>query len=221
MPLGKRELEEAPPREPLTSLAAIVRDWQWRFPLQRRDTVVTFCSEAPTLPVAIDRAVASIRPDGKMHNHQTRVPRDARAELGRTLRANAKSIRADIRRVSRSGAVDPFDRLHEWVASCSGAGIGPVTTYDVATRIGAHPSLGCEPSSLYLHAGARAGWLALCPDPKRWRGEEKVLRSQMPVELQQLPADEIEDLCCTYRTVYDQLTDRGTWPQEAEGSHHV
>lgn len=219
MPLSKGELAANPPKEPLVSLASIVRDWQWRFPRHRRDTVVTFCAEAPTLTVAIDRACACRKPDGKMHNHQSRVTHAAREALRLELQMYKKSIKRDVLLAwQASSPDDPFDVLHDWVEACSGPGIGPVTVYDVATRIGAHPSLDAEPTSLYLHAGCRAGWLAMCPEPSRWRGVERVRREQMPVELQGIPADEVEDLCCTYRTIYHQLEDRGQWPQE-EGSH--
>lgn len=158
-----------------------------------------------------------------MHNHQSRVKHEAREALRQNLQENALRIRADIRRAHKGIAEgkyagDPFDLLHNWVDACAVPGIGPVTIYDVATRIGAHPDIDAEPTSLYLHAGCRAGWLAMSPEPGKWRGVDKVLRRQMPVELQQLPADEIEDLCCTYRTIYHLLEDRGDWPQE-EGEH--
>jgi len=130
------------------------------------------------------------------------------------LQENMLWIVADIKRARTTGEEDPFDVLHDWVGTCAGRGIGPVTVYDVATRIAAHPTINADPTSLYLHAGARAGWLALSPDPLRWRGVDRVLRSQMPVELQHVPADDIEDLCCTYRTIYHLLEDRGSWPQK-------
>lgn len=209
MPLAKNELRDRPAREPLTSLGAIVRDWQWRFPVDRRDMVVEFCREAPALNVAVMRAVRSRNAEGKMHNHQSRVKEADRDLFGRRILLNLVGILADVR---TSDPDDKFDKLHDWCEHLAPKGIGPVTIYDVATRIGAHPSMDAEPSSLYLHAGCRLGWNALTQDRARWAKVERVKRAQLPVELQQIPADQVEDLCCTYRLVFDELEDRGTWP---------
>src|SRR5436190_23965964 len=146
-----REFAATPPREPLTYLGAIIRDWKWRIPKERRDQVVEHCRTAPNLSAAIALAVASRGPDGKMHNHQTRVPKTAKASLTNTLLDNRVLIRIAAN----------FDELYDLIEFEAQAifGVSTVTTYDVATRIGAY--LGHEPESLYLHAGVLKGWMAL------------------------------------------------------------
>lgn len=223
MPFSKHELRDRPPREPLTSLEACVRDWQWRFPRARRDTVLEFCREAPTLKDAIIRACDSRTPEGKCHNHQSRVPQAVREEFGNRLWWKRRGWLTAMDVVSAPHEMEPgmaglrFDAMYDYVkhSDCIFPGIGPVTTYDILTRIGAHPTVNADPSSLYLHAGARAGWYALSGMPARWKGVERVTRPQMPVELRRLPADEIEDMVCAYRLIFQspEFTDRGKWPR--------
>jgi hypothetical protein len=202
----EREWRVRPPTEPMTDLGAIVRDYVVRFPRERRDMVWEYCRTAPDLKTAILRAVRSRGEDGKMHNHQTRVPEAIREEFGSECRLQRRNI--DLTMKSK---MDKFDALHDLLDSIKPKGIGPVTLYDVATRIGAF--LGVDPTSLYLHAGVREGINLLNDgengayfDRKEWSKIERVpqdrLRGIWP-EFSALPPDEVEDLLCTYRNAFD------------------
>lgn len=187
----ERLFRDAPPREPLTSLRAIVEDWQWRFiegdAARHRDEVVGFCKDAPSWNVAVGRAVTSRRPNGKMHNHQTRVPGRIRLEFGsRILRRFPMAL---------SNEFWDFDSWYDALLEVAPEGIGPVTLYDVAVRTAEYMDI--QPSSLYLHAGVRDGWKALGLRVPGFR----VGKEGWPIVLQPLPADQVEDLLCAYRAI--------------------
>jgi hypothetical protein len=176
-----------PPRAPLDNLAALVDDWIYRFGADgvekhRRDEVVDWCAQAQNLPMAIIRACASRRPNGNLHNHQSRVPEKIRSKYAELL-------------MNHGLRVSSFDALHDVCEELAPPGIGPVTIYDVATRIAGYMQL--EVESLYLHAGVRVGWYLL--HGHRSPDKERVPRSMIPTELQRLPTDEIEDFLCAYR----------------------
>lgn len=221
----QRDFKVRPPKEPLTTLAAFVRDFQWRFPRDRRDMVVEYCREAPDFEEAVQRAVLSRNASGKMHNHQSRVKEWDRIQFGMRIRAHhgEQHWREEIR-ARRSGSdglkvvASPraFDLLHHRFDELKPKGIGPVTVYDVATRVGAY--LGVEPQSLYLHAGVRDGYRSLLvalnrgepggPMTRTYKeikadvSAAYIRREGWPAPLRALTADEAEDFCCTYRTEF-------------------
>src|SRR5262249_27216325 len=79
-------------------------------------------------------------------------------------------------------------------------GIGELTIYDTALRIGA--KLDLEPTVVFLHGGTRKGARALGLD---WH-KEFIARDAFPSEFQPLSASEIEDVLCIYK---EQLQGRG------------
>ena len=72
-------------------------------------------------------------------------------------------------------------------------GIGPLTIYDTACRIGAY--LAVEPSKIYLHAGTRSGASALGLDSDN----STLSITDLPKAFQCLKASEIEDCLCIYK----------------------
>lgn len=187
----ERLFKDEPPREELTSLSAIVRDWKWRFvegdAKRFRDEVVEYCRDADDFIEAVERAVASRRPNGKMHNHQSKVKEVDRRRFGYAI----------VNAIDPASVAD-FDSFYDRLREIRPKGIGPVTLYDVATRIGAY--LEVEPERLYLHAGVADGWRTLgLPVNRSWGG--RVPRELWPKPLRELPADQVEDLLCCYRAL--------------------
>jgi len=187
-----------PPREEMTSLRAIVDDFRWRFPREKRDMVVVYCEEAATLRQAIKRACASRAANGKMSNHQSRVPEAVRQTFKRAL--------LDV--VDEIASAPDFDALHEIADRVKPPGIGPVTLYDVSTRIAARLAL--EPTSLYLHAGVAQGLRALeRATGSAARATDGIILAvdlhDVWPEFASLTPDETEDLICTYREVFPRL----------------
>lgn len=196
-----------PPRESLDNLDAIVRDFQWRYVDRKKtDQVIAFCGEAPDLPTAVRRAVEARDANGKHHNHQSKVNIDARRLFGRRIIRAAQAGRIPL---------DDFDDMHDWMDDHKPVGIGPVTVYDVAVRVAAF--VGIEPKSVYMHAGVRQGFKALAQAldrqgyPKadwylRHLRDDKVKVNNFPRPLDSMKADDVEDILCTYREVFESWT---------------
>lgn len=157
----------------------------------KADDIPGMCLAAETFSEAVWIACASKRRSGRMHTHQTKVSIDARREFGWLI----------IERFEPDGRLytpPTFARFHDILWEIRPAGIGALTTYDVATRVGAYLRL--EPVDIYLHTGARMGWEALMGVHARAYGlTSRVPPERWPAPLRQLSADMAEDFLCTYR----------------------
>lgn len=196
-----------PPKRPLDNLEAIVEDFQWRYVDRKKtDQVIKYCGESTNLAVAVRRAVEARDEFGKHHNHQSKVDITARRKFGAKI----------IHRAARGALpLTDFDKLYDTLDFIKPYGIGPVTVYDVAVRIGAYT--GAEPKSVYMHAGVRQGFKALQNAFDRMGNEaegwhlivgvsprqEKVKLDHFPPPLNKMKADDVEDILCTYREVFE------------------
>lgn len=198
----EREWKRAAPTHSMLTLEDLVSDFNWRradpeSPLYRnRDDIVDYCAEAEHLRQAIERAVLSVRPNGKVHNHQSRVKLKARLRLGRFM----------VRDIKRLRRCQTFEALHDCVVGYEVPGIGPVTAYDVATRVGAYLDL--APRYVHLHAGCLQGMRALGLGghlPSETLANLRVGAyldlGVLPTALRRLEPDQVEDFLCVYRQV--------------------
>ena len=178
------------PAKQRLSLGAIARAYLREQPrCEPNDELQSFADEA-TLEVAVARACRAERPDGRRYHHQRRLP-------AAVLRAMAANLRA-----ADVAPAASFDALHEVVRNRIGRipGVGELTVYDTALRIGAR--LGLTPERVYLHSGTRIGARNL---GLRWR-ERSLCMSDLPRSLQSLAAWQVEDLLCVFK---DQLVREG------------
>jgi hypothetical protein len=212
-----KAFSKEPPLEPLTSLKAIKKDFKWRYVDRKKtDQVIEFCRDAPKFATAVRRAVEARDANGKHHNHQSKVDITARRKFGASIVSQKKHIKAIPLSVEFDWLTH-FDVLHDTIDSLKPYGIGPVTVYDVAVRLGAF--MGIEPKQVYMHAGVRQGLKAL-EDAlhRRWQdpmvesptmdliGAHKLPRVPMylfPKPFRDMRADDVEDILCTYREVFD------------------
>lgn len=146
------------------------------------EEMMDFAKE-PAPSAAIRRAALCERKDGKRHHHQRRIPR----ALLEHVEAKLQAIRPKL-----SNAAD-FAALHRLVDEEIGSikGIGALTIYDIAHRIGAY--FRKAPKLVYVHAGVRVGARAL-----GIRGDSfdpKIL----PKPFARLKPSEIEDCLCIYK----------------------
>ena len=192
----EKEMKLRPARWPLDTLDACVRDFLWRRAPGggmdvKADDIPAMCAEAGTFHEAVWIACASKRRNGKMHSHQTKVKVEARRDFGWNIIQLHDSFPETL--LART-----FDEFHDDLWDIRPVGIGPLTVYDVATRIGAYLKL--EPDQIYLHTGARMGWDAMWGE-RRLAGvyDGRVSRNYWPMALLQLSADMAEDFLCTYR----------------------
>lgn len=127
-------------------LAAVTKSYIARFRVAARREL-HFYGTQKALGAAIRLAALSRTPHDKRHSHQRRIPQQVLEAAERRLQALSARLRK-----TRS-----FAELHRVISDEIGSirGIGDLTIYDVAHRIGAY--LGHEPEAVYLHAGAREG----------------------------------------------------------------
>jgi hypothetical protein len=174
------------------SLPAIVRHYASNFRDKARNELAFF-KKAPTFRDAIGAAARSeIYDDDKQRwkrlSHQSRI------------------TKAAIRRATTAllGAADwldecaDFDQLLAEVerAIADIPGIGELYVYDVTLRIAAWKDL--SPDKVYLHCGTRDGAKALGLDV---RGKV-IERSLLPPALRKLPATDLENMLCIYKSSF-------------------
>ena len=153
----------------------------------------------PDLRSAIRKAALCESFDGKRHSHQRRIPR-------LVLELAESKLQAAFNRLQR--AID-FEALHKYISDeiWSIRGIGDLTVYDIAQRIGAFRKL--SPRYVYLHAGTKEGASAL------GLSGERILPSDLPLAFSQLTPSEIEDCLCLFKA---QLAGGDSWRSLASGS---
>jgi hypothetical protein len=159
---------------------------------QRERRHLEYYAERPSDLDAIEKAALALQPDGRRHPHQRRIP-------GQVLNAAARQLgRADVH------STGSFAELHNLVEQTIGDvhGIGPLTVYDTAQRIGAYLDL--YPERVYLHAGTREGAGALGLDHRRAALEMQ----ELPEALRELEPCEVEDVLCIYKEELRQAINR-------------
>ncbi len=127
-------------------------------------------------------------PSGKRHPHQRRIPSALLEQVEARLQATGRSL----------AKAPDFAALHRRVEEQIGGikGVGDLTVYDIADRIGAY--FGKAPERVYLHAGTRIGARAF--DIRGDLFDPKIL----PQPFSRLAPSEIEDCLCIYK---DELRD--------------
>jgi hypothetical protein len=148
----------------------------------RTDRELGSFAQEPTVARAVRRAGLAQRPDGKRYDHQRRLSR-----------ATLRTMATLLQRAPLSGCRS-FHDLYERVAGIIGSvpGVGSLTVYDTALRIGARLRL--SPDHVYLHAGTRKGARRLGLDATA----EYLRREDLPRELRVLPAQAVEDVLCIF-----------------------
>ena len=128
--------------------------------------------------------------DRPKHRHQWLIAPDLLAQFAARLVVMLPEIER-----ARS-----FPELLSLVSSARIKGVGPLTVYDTAQRIGWGQRI--EPKEVYLHAGTREGAKRLKWEYKR----DSIRRSALPSELASLSASEIEDMLCIYADYFGSST---------------
>jgi hypothetical protein len=182
-PRGKKRACSAD--EPVDGIQAAVSDYIEHHRARAARELEYFSRVLRSDEEAVSRVALALLPSGKRHPHQYRVPRVALQESRRVLLENLDMLRQ----------ATSFDELFAVVEDLTEPikGIGELTVYDTALRIGAH--FGRKPTRVYLHAGTRNGAQALGFDPRR----QTIEMDELPAPMQQLTAREAEDLLCIYK----------------------
>ena len=186
----QREFASAPPKTKLDSISALWKDYMRRYiNTGRGDPALPWTLKADTLEVAIHRACMSRGQDGTLWHHQGRVWQknleayDARLQFQYFEAIEESEYFWELFMVMRKAAAET-------------RGIGPVTEYDVAMRLGGWLDL--EPEHLYFHAGVTEGLKALgvvIP-----RGVYCLDRERLPEFFWDKNLDIVESFLCGYRS---------------------
>lgn len=196
----KREFAKVPPREPLTSITALWRDYMWRYVTGRRgDPSQPYTAKSKNIYEAIQRACDSKGEDGKTFFHQGRVWPVNRQALADKMKADAKAYHW----YEKSEFGESFDKLYQYVemVGTETKGIGIVTIYDVTSRLAGY--LGLEPEHLYFHAGVTVGLRAIGVEIPA--GADRIRRERLPEFFQDKDLDLVESFLCGYRSEIERV----------------
>ncbi|WP_372922963.1 hypothetical protein [Roseovarius sp.] len=166
-----------------------VADYIRRFRERARAEIADFAKQKQeSLSEVITLAAACQCKDGKRHSHQRRIPSAVLSEAARELHAHQEAL----------STAQNFNQLHSRIDAVIGPihGVGELTVYDIAHRIGGF--IGLEPEEVYLHAGARVGAAALGVYGK------VIEKDQLPDAFAPLTAAEIEDCLCIYKGLFSE-----------------
>jgi hypothetical protein len=182
----------------LKSFEDVVRDYFADGGAKGSGEMEWFGCRPTTLTAAIERACLSRMPAGKgkggrqvRHPHQRRIPEATLREASHRLAVITNEVQS----------CRDFLNLHSLVKATISPirGIGKLAIYDFSHRIGVF--LGTEPTTVYLHRGARKGARALGLKTKR----ESIPINEFPKAFLRLTAAQIEDVLCIYRVTLARL----------------
>jgi len=148
----------------------------------KHDTWLIDCASTIDIESCITMAATSTNCDGKRHPHQYRIRKKSIEEFLENLLGEKNSMLAS----------KNFDDLYKVIYRNKTKGIGLLTIYDTALRIGGKLQL--HPNKVYLHRGAK-------------KGAEKLLNRKIKVSyldkeefgvLSDFTCAEIEDILCHY-----------------------
>lgn len=174
----------------VTDLEAIVEHYKRNNRSRIRATREHYSSLA-SIDEAIENAGMAWRPDGKRHGHQTRIKRAALEEATRRLLESKELLRQ----------CKDFEELYRLVDETIRpiSGIGELTVYDTADRLGMH--LRRAPERVYLHAGTKDGARRLGLDDG-----PTIAMEELPEPLRELEPYEVEDCLCIYKDHFRRAT---------------
>jgi len=149
------------------------------------DTCLIDCMNSKSLEQAIKLATTAKNFQGKKHDHQWRI-----SEV--TLECFTVSV---LDKKDNLTKVRTFSDLISIIESCKIPGIGDLTIYDTAHRIGNY--LRIHPDKIYLHRGTKTGAINLLGKIE----SKYITKNQLPKPFQNanLSCSEIEDILCIYK----------------------
>lgn len=147
-----------------------------------------------TLQDAIQLAGMAQTPSRTRFKHQRRIPDSVLRDWTARLQGRTEEI-------ARATSFMELQAILESEATRV-PGIGSLTVYDTACRIGAFLKL--APARVYLHAGTREGARILGFFARKY-----VDLSELPASFQALAPAEVEDCLCLYRDDLAEIVRRG------------
>jgi len=185
-------------------LKEIIKDYK-NSKRKNPDKLIDLCKSLP-LNLAIRKAALARYGNGEKHPHQELID-------DQILKKFADNLVQDIDLIEQSKS---FSDLLDIVSNARINGIGALTIYDTAHRIGA--KLGVFPDYVYLHRGTLFGAISLFKQKEvrnllKLEGSikhvavnkltEKLSKKDFPKIFHSLECFEIEDILCIYKKYFD------------------
>jgi len=168
-------------------LASIICHYkQWKN--QNPDTWIEHCKNQSTLSEAIHIAGLSENYLGKRHPHQYRLKKFDLENFTAKL----------LDKENQLNKVLDFDTLLKGVSEAKSKGIGQLTIYDTAQRLGEY--LNIFPNKIYLHAGTKTGVKKLIGKTNKNSITKDILPE--PFKTADLTCSELEDILCIYKQFF-------------------
>jgi hypothetical protein len=167
-------------------LERLIEQYLCRFAPRRQAEWERFAA-MPDLAAAMRDAALARRADGKCEDHQRRVGLSRLEPFEESLQQVCDVI----------GRCRTFDDLHTIVSERRTEGIGSLTVYDTAVRIGAY--LGVAPEKVYLHAGTRKGAKALEMNVT----SDYLEPDELLPPLRRLSPDDVENFLCIFKAAFE------------------
>lgn len=165
----------------MRKVSDIIREYR-RLRSQYPDPWIEDCMSSP-LSDAVRMAATARDKRGRKHPHQNILNNSVLNTFGKRVSKQIKSL----------SAAKTFRELYQIVGACAIGGIGDLTVYDTAHRIG--KNLGIDPDEVYIHRGTKIG-------AERILGRkvpEKTLGKNIFKGMAILSSEEIEDILCIYK----------------------
>lgn len=173
----------------LMNAKIIIQDYKKRV-RQSGDSLIKDCLREKDILKVIEMAGLSRDKNSTKHPHQHRLTNKVLRQFADRLLRNADNIIAS----------KDFNDLHTIVSGLSLRGIGTLTIYDTAHRIGLR--LEIHPDKVYMHSGTRTGAEKIL---KR-KIKEPYLDKSAFKYFAHLRCDEIEDILCIYKSSFTGST---------------
>lgn len=158
---------------------------------EKADGELRFFESQKSVRDAVRLAGLAQGPSGKRFDHQRRIPSPV-------LEKSAQILNCALQQLSGAHS---FHDLYQLVAALIGpiSGIGDLTIYDTALRIGAKFRI--YPERVYLHAGTKQGakYLRLSYR-RRW-----LVVGELPQAFQRLKPYQVEDVLCIYKNELQKI----------------
>jgi hypothetical protein len=170
----------------------IIRDYNLNHRPGNKDQLAWFRGQ-PSLEDALLKAAKAEDERGKRYRHQNNVWRTAIPEAQHRLLHAADQLQ------ECKSFHELWLLLYMLLKPVDGStnpvkGLGHLYIYDTALRLGSY--LGFAPEKIYLHAGTLEGAkkFGFISGSKAW-----LELDDLPEDLQNLPANEVEDILCIYK----------------------
>ncbi|HNN82507.1 MAG TPA: hypothetical protein PKL30_26765 [Leptospiraceae bacterium] len=173
------------------NLKSLVEEYKKKYLIERQREQKAYTLNR-TLEDVVNNASLGKLSNGKKDLHARRIPLNLLRQANKRLMKKVPDLK------KCKNFEELFLEVEKSIVDIKG--IGKLTIYDIALKIGLFNKI--FPEFVYLHSGALAGAKKIFKDRK---GIKKLKREEFPLEMQELSCGDIENFLCIYK---DDLSNR-------------